>query len=303
MAHKTQLQKFLSPRTGTTLTEILMSVLIMSIGVISVATLFPVALLRSVQATHLTHATRFRYNVEALLSLHPQILDSIQVPTQGVQRAVIDPLGFELVPEAAPDPAVTQAFFGNSDTLGIPRRTYTFDYNGDGAIDVTDIEELVTLPDSWVQQSQSAINSATGFNLTLSAGDLSGVTIGQTRVVIFDSTGRNSEIRTVSAVNAGTRTITWTGAALPSGFTPESARIEMRERRYTWMLTVRKSRTGMGREVSHVDAVIFARRPFSHEDETLIPATFTQGDQFVTLGAVPEFLRKGRFVFDINNAV
>ncbi|MFN0198839.1 MAG: hypothetical protein ACKVT0_18990, partial [Planctomycetaceae bacterium] len=28
-----------------------------------------------------------------------------------------------------------------------------------------------------------------------------------------------------------------------------------------------------------------------------------QGDQFVTLGTVPEFLRKGRFVFDVNNAV
>ncbi|MDB5342512.1 MAG: hypothetical protein JWP89_889 [Schlesneria sp.] len=62
-----------SHRRGTTLSEVLVSMLIMSVGVVSLATLFPISVLRSIQATQLTNATNLRYNVEGIVSAVPQI--------------------------------------------------------------------------------------------------------------------------------------------------------------------------------------------------------------------------------------
>ena len=59
-------------RAGVTLMEVLMSVMIMSIGVVSLASLFPISILRGVQATKLTNATVLRYNAEALIDAFPQ---------------------------------------------------------------------------------------------------------------------------------------------------------------------------------------------------------------------------------------
>ena len=52
-------------RTGTTLSEVLVSMLIMSIGVVSLAALFPISVLRTAQATQLTHSVFLRNNAEA----------------------------------------------------------------------------------------------------------------------------------------------------------------------------------------------------------------------------------------------
>src|SRR5262245_38569273 len=60
-------------RPGTTLSEVLISLLVMSVGVVSLATLFPISVLRSLQATHLTNAANLRYNVESFLSIRPQL--------------------------------------------------------------------------------------------------------------------------------------------------------------------------------------------------------------------------------------
>lgn len=60
-------------RRGTTLVEVLASVMIMSIGVISIASLFPVALLRSIRATQVTHSTNLRLNAEAMLEVYPHM--------------------------------------------------------------------------------------------------------------------------------------------------------------------------------------------------------------------------------------
>ena len=53
------------PRSGVTLTEVLMSLMIMSIGISSVMVLFPISVLRSVQSTQLTNAAILKYNTEA----------------------------------------------------------------------------------------------------------------------------------------------------------------------------------------------------------------------------------------------
>ena len=56
-------------RAGVTLTEVLMSVLVMGIGVVSVATLFPLAVLRGARATQDTAGTVLKQNAEETLDV------------------------------------------------------------------------------------------------------------------------------------------------------------------------------------------------------------------------------------------
>jgi len=88
-------------RDGVTLTEVLMSLMIMSIGVTSVMTLFPIATLRSAQATRLTNSALLKYNVEALLNARPELIfdpdgdGNLAEHFRGTQRNyVVDPLGY-----------------------------------------------------------------------------------------------------------------------------------------------------------------------------------------------------------------
>lgn len=61
-------------RSGATLVEVLMSLLIFSIGIVSVFTLFPVSLLSSIQATKLTNSKILSDNVVELVRTNPGIL-------------------------------------------------------------------------------------------------------------------------------------------------------------------------------------------------------------------------------------
>jgi hypothetical protein len=54
-------------RAGSTLTEVLISVMVLGIGVTSVAYLFPISVLQAVRANHITQATILRYNAEAAI--------------------------------------------------------------------------------------------------------------------------------------------------------------------------------------------------------------------------------------------
>ncbi|MBC8113487.1 MAG: hypothetical protein H7062_03860 [Candidatus Saccharimonas sp.] len=60
---------------GSTLSEVLISMLVMSIGVVSLATLFPISVLRAIQASHLTNAANLRLNAEASMSVQSEILN------------------------------------------------------------------------------------------------------------------------------------------------------------------------------------------------------------------------------------
>lgn len=62
------------PRAGTSLTEVLMSLLIMSIGVVSVATLFPISAMRTLEANKQTNSTLARFFSESLVDVDPQLI-------------------------------------------------------------------------------------------------------------------------------------------------------------------------------------------------------------------------------------
>ncbi len=72
-------------RRGTTLTEVLMSLMIMSIGVVSLATLFPISAARVLEATNLTNATVLKHNAEG-------IVDSFSAIIHEPDGATIDPV-------------------------------------------------------------------------------------------------------------------------------------------------------------------------------------------------------------------
>jgi len=61
--------EFRIPKSGSTLTEVLMSILALGIGITMVATLFPTSILRGINATRLTRGTIHRYNAEAWIDV------------------------------------------------------------------------------------------------------------------------------------------------------------------------------------------------------------------------------------------
>ena len=268
-----------TPRDGTTLSEVLVSLLVMSIGVVSLITLFPISVLRSAQATHLTNSANLRYNVEAILGARPDFC------SMSVNNYVIDPLG-EVLMAGSPSDAVYRRvngvdYFGNNGSF--PTR-WIRAFSGLANENEIAADDLATLPDSWINQAESTriiYDPARGQTCTL--GDLAEfitpVTGGvpNTRIVFFDDTGKVSHVRQVtstSAVNQSAQTLNWSDSSpLPSGFRPVKARVDTKSRRYTWLLSVRPSSIG----APLMDVIVFFKRPFSPKDEQLYPATFQTG--------------------------
>lgn len=74
-------------RAGTTLTEVLMSLMIMSIGIVSVATLFPISTLRTLEASKLTNSKIASLNAGAAIDARPELVHN---PDDGVPRWISD---------------------------------------------------------------------------------------------------------------------------------------------------------------------------------------------------------------------
>lgn len=139
------------PRAGVTLTEVLMSLLIMSIGVVSVATLFPIATLRTLEANKQTATTIARFNAESAIDtfvdgigrpalvhdpdgFFPPTAAADQTPYNGLtfrgQNYLVDPLGWQSFNADNPQPPTpyiaVRDYFGNSAPAGVtwplPRR-------------------------------------------------------------------------------------------------------------------------------------------------------------------------------------
>jgi len=279
---------------GTTLTEVLISLLVMGIGIVSLASLFPISVLRSVQATQLTNAVFLAQNARAMVQTDSTILQEIRnVP--GDTLGIVDPLGYHLMP------ADLQTRFGNSDAS----TPHTIVRYSAGRGDDVEADFLVTLPDSWIDVGQgTATGPFSATSVTISSVDLTNVTAGLTRVVLFDSEGRKSQVRWLNAAPTGS-TVTW-NEDLPSSFNNVGiVRVQTQERRYTWMLTVRK-KSG----VCNVDVVVFFRRPFATADERIYgwptgENLFKLKSNIVTIphpAGAPPYLKKGGYVFDATNS-
>jgi hypothetical protein len=238
-------------RSGSTLTEVLVSLLIMSIGIFGVISLFPLSIQRSIRATTLTHGTDLRYNAEAFLELLPRMigdpdLDGVTgVPIEyvgptGASNYVIDPVGWMAMELENPTPpsAPFRDYFGN--TLGtnpqlpppaappfpLPRR-YNFRKTTAPAA-----AALATMPDSWAWQYEDysanpaldpgltavTLNNFGPTQIDVNGLGASGFTMApgvNYRAIIYSADGQSSQVRTITQVNVDT--IKWTEDINDSG--------------------------------------------------------------------------------------
>ena len=81
LKRKTQRPAGRPARSGVSLSEVLMSLGLMSIGIAFIAGIFPLAALRTLRATNLTNATILRFNAEAAIAT--------QEDFAGTRRALI----------------------------------------------------------------------------------------------------------------------------------------------------------------------------------------------------------------------
>ena len=114
----------IAERSGVTLTEVLMSLMIMSIGISAVAVLFPISVLRSVQATQLTNAAILKRNAQALLDMRQELVFDPDgdgnfdehIGAQQELNYIVDPSGYF---EMATGAAFSTASYANFATLSI----------------------------------------------------------------------------------------------------------------------------------------------------------------------------------------
>jgi prepilin-type N-terminal cleavage/methylation domain-containing protein len=365
------------PPRGMTLVEVLMSMLVTGIGVLSVVTLLPLAFIRSVQATNLTNSTILRYNAESqidgdltdLAYIYPfwtpntnYPANQIIVPSRSsINQGLANNHYFQAGAAAAtsggaepiwviggPTTDGTEtwtdlgaldhyvidpigALVSGSPTLGTnvpaglpagrqPIKRFGGAPNGGNLGSITAAALLATLPDSWIEQGRGPVTMTPPPtpSATFTGIDLSGVGFTSpvppaldaviSRIVFLDAAGKNSQTRIVSGITTTTAggvtssTINWLpNDPLPSGYVPIQARVETNDRRYTWMLTVRRDSTGQ----ASVDVTVFFRRPLVTDDEqvystsgadgVVVPFTVTYG------GGLPKpFAKKGGFLFDIS---
>ncbi len=171
---------------------------------------------------------------------------------------------------------------------------------------------LASLPDSWILQWEGVPDAVTRRSVTLPPTfDVSNFPANQSRVVLFDtSDGRSGQVRQPVVVSSGAPPVLSWSVPLPGDLNNVGrVRIETREYRYTWLLTVRKN--GFGD--AQIDVVILFRRPFALKDEYVYDATFAAGKKRVGImfththpdgrkNALPEpFVKRGGFVFDVTN--
>jgi prepilin-type N-terminal cleavage/methylation domain-containing protein len=362
-----------SPRRGSTLTEVLVALMIMSIGLVSVATIFPISALRGMKATQITQSVDLRYNCESMMAVYPNmILDPGHTgSTLSLVNFVVDPLGCAIF-NSTSAPAIV-ASFGNdgSSTTSpnasnvVPRYSY-ITITGNVANDMAAADKIVTMPDSWILQFEGVGTNPVTFpaaapgytQLTVAGLSASGFALPVkpagfapqpppspnypvawapvSRAVIFSADGLSAQTRQITQFGTPSADmITWTedlngngqvdsgedvnyssntsitippavpdNFPLPSGFVPGKVRIETQDRRYTWLLTVRRDSSGLPGGAT-VDVVVFFNRKFELADERLYTAVFNSGSQQVTVNypaGSPPFLQKGGYIFDANNA-
>ena len=129
-------------RRGVTLTEVLMSLMIMGIGVVSLATLFPIASLRVLEATNLTNSTIVNFNAEGIVDAFPNMVndaDGSGSTREELGRSfIVDPLGWREHVDQFGITSVTD-----------PRLIY-FEYNRPSGINLP----ILTLPNGTLRPTR-----------------------------------------------------------------------------------------------------------------------------------------------------
>ena len=283
-------------RTGATLTEVLMSMMILSIGVLSLAAMFPIGILSSVRATQLTHAVTLKQNVASRIDLDPGLIldpdrDHNQHNNAG-SNYIIDPLGWIKLADANGDQNGQLDSGESAPPFGLvdANNNGQFD-NGESFIGfrhhsgyTTNLqaEALASLPDSWTELAsgpqagfpdRNRVNIDPNTDLTavnelaLLTTTASGAQV-PLRVMLVDPRDGQSHTSRINQV-AG-QMIKW-NRQMP--MTPVKAmeqvneiRVQQQELKYSCLLTVRRENSG----AASVDVVVFLRRNFTLEDETPI---------------------------------
>ena len=262
-----------NPRLGVSLIEVLVSVMIMSIGVALLSTLLPISILRTAQATQLTQSVFLRNNAEALIEANPNILNSVPVGSLGL----IDPMGASI--------SMPKTLYGNTGAGSISRFPLP-NANGTPSITADAAQQLASLPDSWTDLFETNVTDFTSspsqitvakIPTTITPWNSNNLSNAKYRMILVDVTGKIAVIRSVLGVDGTAYTLAWTDGTitepnLPSGFTPIKARVEVQSRRFTWLMTVSKSSVPKfaGDNLSwatEIDVAVFFNRSFKLAEE------------------------------------
>lgn len=271
-------------RGGVTISEVLISMVIMGVGVVSLATLFPASVLRSIQASQLTNSALLSKNARSRIVYDTTVLNNTRVP---LTNSSLDPTNAPAI--GFIDPFGSLNNYGLPNTIagiaGLPRIA-------GGWNNQLYAESLALLPDSWSLVRQDPVNggySSGSYQVTLAASadsftDITPRTLGGSsttnplyRLTLLDATGRYSYRRTLRQVLNGNQ-LSWQDPNgsnepdLPSGFVPARCRVEVRDNRYTWMLTVRKRPldSTLTSWKGDADLVVFFNRSFKAADEVSV---------------------------------
>ncbi len=266
-------------RDGVTLTEVLMSLLVVGVGVSSLAVLFPLAILRSIESTQLTSSTIHRYNAEELIDSFPHLPFDPDGDGDAQEHAtfnyVVDPWGYDVLttlsglgPLASPPEPVE--FDGSSPVrFGGMLPRFPGSLVSGVPIAPAAAAPIVTMPDSWETilgkdavlsafdntvtvgpPTTPSINMAGAFAATdLAAAYVAGPGEPVYRAIFFDVTGTISHTRILTNIELDS-TLRWSdplprfdtdGDGTPdTDFQPATAWLQVQEQHYSWLLTVRR---------------------------------------------------------------
>lgn len=233
-------------RRGVTLVEVLMALMIMSVGVASVAVLFPISVLRTAQATQMTNAAIVRYNFETIADVYPELIfdpdgdGNLTEHFRGVGRNyIVDPVGFYTRAADGTPGFATFGFDPNGNLPGVPRWGGNLALTNGATVTTAAAAGLEALRvsaldfagqgDGWDTQIDAEPAALVAGGVTLSEDlDLTQVPSARTalpqdgsggylvpdpenyRVVLFSENGKFSHIVPLVAIDTATNTVYYT---------------------------------------------------------------------------------------------
>lgn len=280
-----------------------MAIFVMSIGVVSVITLFPLAILRAVHATQLTNSKVLEENIEEFLHANPWLLrgspldpkldtkrDDVTTPTDTPfeSACVIDPLGKPLMSTYY---AAYGRQFGNRGSGNVltesARRISPFSQLTNNAGIATDLSYeaaganvdwapiahtwmdagVCALPDSWTTIADDIPEAITASQVDFSgAGPALGTSGGNVRLTLISLDGTRSITRLGTTSNYRFTKLSWEpNIPLPDFGLANIGRavIEASESRYSWMITC----PSPANAPPAASCAVFFRRSFDPDEE------------------------------------